>query len=355
MLSAGGTGGHLFPALKLAEELKNEVEISFVSGGAHEKRLLDQSPFPFYQVNCSPLSLKRPLQGVKGGVSILKGVIKSIQLFRKQKPDLIVVFGSYFTFPVAAAAWCSGIPLLLHEQNALPGKVNRIFSSYASCTALTFPEAESYLKGESAHVLFPLRTCSTKQKEACYDYFDLSAELPILLVYGGSSGARQINQLILKSLTFLKRSWGNFQVIHCTGHKEDIAKMKAHYAAAQIAASIRPFEAYLDRALMIADLALTRAGSGTVNELIQYELPAVLVPYPYASENHQLKNAEHFKEKVRGGELLEEFELTEKQLAEVLLKVVSEKELLKRNIQSYKKLLPNQTLKDLVLEHLNQG
>jgi UDP-N-acetylglucosamine--N-acetylmuramyl-(pentapeptide) pyrophosphoryl-undecaprenol N-acetylglucosamine transferase len=352
VLSAGGTGGHLFPALNLAKQLQDEADVHFISGGALHS-LSDESPFPFHQVSCSPLQLKRPFQVMKAMPKILKGVFKSFRLFQRYKPDLVIGFGSYFTFPVLLAAWCRGIPLVLHEQNAFPGKVNRLFSSYATTTAITFPEAKHYLKGESRQVLFPVKEREKLSKEECFHYFELDPHIPTLLVFGGSSGAMGLNTLIIKSLVSLKRLWGTFQVIHCVGHQEDLAKVKAHYTSAQVPACIRPFEKNLERALAIADVAVTRSGSATVNELIEFELPALLIPYPKASENHQEKNALHFTSEVKGGEYSAEADVTPQMLCQSIICLFQSKEDLKRNMQSYKNRLPKENFKHFILDRLD--
>jgi UDP-N-acetylglucosamine--N-acetylmuramyl-(pentapeptide) pyrophosphoryl-undecaprenol N-acetylglucosamine transferase len=352
VLSAGGTGGHLFPALNLAKQLQDKADICFISGGALNA-LSSEINHPFHEVKCSPLKFQRPLQVLKAVPKIVRGVYKSFRLFQKYKPDLVIGFGSYFTFPVLLAAWCRGIPLVLHEQNAFPGKVNRLFSSYATYTAITFPEAQEHLKGEAQHVLFPSKEQEELQREECFRYFELDPQLPTLLVYGGSSGALGLNTLILKSLVQLKRLWGPFQVIHCVGKQEDQARVKAHYTSAQVPVCLRPFEKHLERALFIADVAVTRAGSGTVNELIEFALPSVLIPYPNASENHQEKNALHFIQEVKGGEYYKEGKVDPQTIAHTIVALFKNREILKSNIQSYKKSLPKEHLKHLILKELD--
>lgn len=353
IFSAGGTGGHLLPALKLADELKEQADVVFISGGTLNRLSLEQSSFPFHQISCSPLSLRRPFQLIKALMKIARGTLSSLRLLSQYKPDLIIGFGSYFTFPLLVAARIKRIPLILHEQNALPGKVNRLFAPYAVRTAITFPEAKKRLRGKSELVHFPLKASHTDKKTSCFEYFGLSDKKgPVLLVYGGSSGAHILNLWMLKLLPLLKRRLGEFQVIHCVGYQEDLSKIKAHYVSAHVPACIRPFEPHMEKALSIADLAFTRAGSGTINELIEAAVPAVLIPYPHASENHQEMNAKHFTNFVQGGKYFVQNSVTETQLLAAFEEMIDHSKEIKEKIRDYRSTLPKKTMKTLVLNHM---
>lgn len=281
------------------------------------------------------------------GVKIIKGFTQSHTIFRQFRPDVVVGFGSFFTLPVLLAALLHKVPIILHEQNAIPGKVNRLFSRFAHTTAITFPESAHYLKGETVEVMFPLREKSRRKEKSPFDYFGLNPNRRILLVFGGSNGATRLNDLFLGSVKNLSPS---FQVLHFTGKQLEVEKAKDQYRALGISCCVKAFEPCMDLAMQIADLAVCRAGASTICELIKSETPAILVPFPYATENHQVKNGEHFVKKVGGGTLFLEANLKANQLA-IIIKNFFEKELLikKENIQFYKKNHHSQKLSDLIL------
>lgn len=200
------------------------------------------------------------------------------------------------------AAKLANVPFLLHEQNALPGKVNRLFSRYAKTTGITFPNSSRYLKGKSITVAFPLR--KRKDESSAWEYYGLEKR-PTLLVFGGSQGARAINQQMVQSASYFK----NYQIVHFTGKHGECDKVKKAYDAEGIISCVKKFEERFDLALAIADFAICRAGASTIAELIKSELPAILIPFPYASENHQVNNASFFVDVVKGGKMLLEKEI----------------------------------------------
>ncbi|MBI3900977.1 MAG: UDP-N-acetylglucosamine--N-acetylmuramyl-(pentapeptide) pyrophosphoryl-undecaprenol N-acetylglucosamine transferase, partial [Chlamydiia bacterium] len=309
ILSAGGTGGHLFPAMSLAATL-SDWDILFAAGGLKTNRYFDRTKFAHEEVECATFSLKHPLQVLLGGGKICRGIYQSRALLRRFSPDLVVGFGSFCTLPLLVAAMIEGVPFVLHEQNTVPGKVNRLFSPFAHTMTITFPSTRAYLKKKAAHraieVVFPLRTGDRPSQESCWEYFGLRPGLPTLLIFGGSQGAARLNRLIQEALPSLPA----IQVIHCTGNNEAAYEAKKAYDAYRIPACVKAFEPHMERAMHISDCALTRAGAATISELIEYELPALLIPYPFATDHHQEKNGEHFGLHVKGGKMYKESDLS---------------------------------------------
>lgn len=263
-------------------------------------------------------------------ICIIKGIFQAKRILEKFKPDSVVGFGSFFSLPVLVAAKLKKIPIILHEQNALPGKVNRIFSSHAKITGITFPESASFLKGKAVEVLFPAQK---KEKKKDWDYFGLNPDRITLLVFGGSKGAKSLNEAFAACLPFLVESLSSFQVIHFTGGHNSFAEI---YEKWKIPYVEKEFEPNMHSAWSIADLAITRAGASTINELIYYEIPGIVIPYPYASENHQVENAKHFVRIVRGGEMFLEHTLAPMRLSRSICKLIELKKHLKKKIQQYK-------------------
>lgn len=295
ILSAGGTGGHLFPARAVADELTDQCELLFVAGGLNSSPYFDRS-YPYKEIDTATFRFSKPLQVMRGGLKVARGVGQSRRILKEFAPDLIVGFGSFYTLPMLVAAKLEKIPFLLHEQNAHPGKVNCLFSRFAQTTAITFPSSRKYLKGESIEVAFPVRK---SMGGSAWDYFGFEKR-PTLLVFGGSQGSRAINSQMVNSINAFK----DYQIIHFVGKHGDAKGMKKVYDKAGIVSCVKTFERRFDLALQIADFAICRAGASTIAELIKNTLPAILIPFPYASDDHQVENAAHFTNVVRGGVML---------------------------------------------------
>lgn len=285
---------------------------------------------------------------IQGCGKIFKGVRQSQKILRHFNPDLVVGFGSFFTLPMLTAALIERVPFILHEQNTIPGKVNRLFAPFALKTAITFPKTRDYLKGKalkkSVEVVFPLRHPVPMSQEACWDYFGLQSSKTTLLVFGGSQGAARLNTLVLEAMAQLKQC----QVLHFTGNEERSAEAKKRYQELQIPACVKSFEPHMDRAMKISDLAITRAGASTILELIEYELPALLVPFPHATDDHQEKNGAHFVSLVKAGKMYKESELGPVFLADAILKQLSCLQEMKNNIIEYKKAHQVQYLAEVI-------
>ncbi len=267
IISASGTGGHLFPAQVLAEQLEERgCEVVFVAGGLKRSPYFASGRFPCRDVSAGGLSLK-------GVVKLCRGVCESVKIIRQEGPDLVVGFGSFHSAPALLAARLTKTPYLLHEANARPGKVNRWLSKGARVTGVHFPG--THLKGKTAPAAIPLK----------HPYADVSCaeargalglkDAFTVLIFGGSQGARALNEAA-QGL--------DAQLIHLTGRggKETDQGYTAE------------FEERMDLCYAAADLAITRAGASTVAELEAWALPALLVPYPYAADNHQEANADYF-------------------------------------------------------------
>lgn len=348
ILSAGGTGGHLFPAQEVAKALEESCEILFIGGKLTQNQFFQKQRFPFEEIPCATFTFSRPKELLKGSGEVIRGIAKSRKILSRFSPDLVVGFGSYYSLPVMAAALTKRVPLLLHEQNAIPGKVNKLFSRFAKVTAITFPHSASLFNGKTQLVRFPCRKRSFDIDP--WHYFGLDKRVKTLFVMGGSQGAQALNKLILWSVLKLDFS---FQILHFTGNEEMAAEAKAYYSNRTIAHAVRAFETRVDLALAIADLAITRAGAGTISELIESEKPAILIPFPYATEDHQFENGRHFVEQVKGGEMYREEKLDSFRLAEII-KAFLEKDLeaCRENIRSYKEKLQAKELVELILDLL---
>ncbi len=273
LIATGGTGGHLFPARQLSERLA-DCEVVFAGHKLSETPFFDRK-VPYVEIVSSSKK--------SGWLTLLKGVWQSIQLIRRFQPDVVVGFGSFYSFPVMVAAVLLRKKIVLFEANCSLGKVNRLFVPFAKAVAYQFP-----VPGKRA-VYIPLLPWVGKQNslispEEARRRYQLDPHLFTILVFGGSQGAVFINQTFHAAAQLLHQKGFPFQVIHLTG-KED---PQMRY---DVPAVVKPFEKEMIMAYSAADLVVCRCGAGTTAELIRFHKPAILIPYPYAYD-HQRKNGE---------------------------------------------------------------
>lgn len=340
LITVGGTGGHVFPAMSLAKKLlqdEPDIHLLFVGGGLSKNRYFARESFPFKEVSCGSLSLSKPLMALRNAARILKGIWQSYRIMKKFKPDLVVGFGSYYTLPALLAAKTCAIPIVLHEANRLPGKVNRLMSKYVALTGVFFPDTANRLKGKSLEVAIPLREgyrLGSTSKEQAKTYFQLDPKNLTLLVFGGSQGAKAMNRLASEAIIKLNQS--NLQVLHFTGDAESALCLQEEYTAHGIKATVKAFETRMDMAWQAADVVISRSGAGTIAEEIEFEVPGILIPFPYATDNHQESNADFMVDKVNGAVKCLEKELDASRLAKAILSVLNDRKQLKEAIRQYK-------------------
>lgn len=328
IFSAGGTGGHLFPAQVVAKKLM-DCDILFVAGKLSKTKFFEDQCFPFKEIDSSTFSFANPLDVIKAFTSISRGIVQSVKIILDFCPDAVVGFGSFHSLPLLCAALLTNRPIILHEQNFVPGRVNTFFSRFAKISAITFPNTP--LAGKKTLVRFPIRK---KADLDPWEHFGLKKGIKTFLVFGGSRGARQINRLFLGALHYLN---DKFQVIHFTG-EDYLETAESEYQKYDIAHYVRAFDPDVLSAMEIADLAIARAGASTIFELTEMKTPAILIPYPYASDNHQEGNANQFI----GGEVYLEKDLSAKKLAEIISRFPIE---LKKNL-----LINNMVQNDPVMD-----
>jgi UDP-N-acetylglucosamine--N-acetylmuramyl-(pentapeptide) pyrophosphoryl-undecaprenol N-acetylglucosamine transferase len=353
IFAAGGTGGHLFPAQGLAEQLRDkEVELLFAGAKLSENAYFDKTRFAHRDIASMTPFGKNIFHALKSLWFLFKGIRQSLALLSEKKPDLIIGFGSFHSFPILCAAVIKKVPLVLFESNSIPGKVIKFFSKKAIVTATYFEETKHYLKGKTALVDIPLRSPGLRQiipLPQARHLLGLEADLPTLLVFGGSQGARQINAHIYDSLPQLK----GFQLIHFTGNEEMAHHIHLRCSALQIPCYVKAFEPQMHIAWNAADLAITRSGAMTLSEILYYAVPALLIPYPFAADKHQSKNAE-FLEKIGGGICIEEKDISPQLLVEAVLRLYPQKEQMKQAIQNHQTVQKKQELHELITQILEK-
>ncbi len=322
MIATGGTGGHIFPAIALAQQLSVEdpsCEVVFVGGGLSENRYFDRGSYESYTVSCGSFVSRDPSKVALAVGKIARGIWQSRVIIKKFNPSVVVGFGSFYTFPPLVAARLLSVPIVLHESNSIPGKTTRLMSRWAALTGVQFPETVHLLNGNVLEVGMPLRAGfqqGSATKEAARSYFGLDMDWMVILVFGGSQGSKAINEALLQTFCAIKHL--PFQIIHIVGDTTLVRKVSHYYATHGIKASVKAFESRMDLAWQAADCVISRAGAGTIAELIEFEVPALLIPYPQAAEDHQTHNANFIAATVGGGMKLAEKEVTVERLSSTL-------------------------------------
>lgn len=297
ILSGGGTGGHIFPAVAIANEIKKlvpQVEILFV--GALGKMEMEKVPAAGYKIIGVPiagLQRKLSLSNLKLPFLIIKSLLQTRKIINEFKPDVVVGTGGYASGPLLKAATSKGIPALIQEQNSYAGITNKLISKKASIICVAYEGMEKYFPKEKIILTGnPIRQdildVSNKRQEA-FTHFKLDPSKKTILVIGGSLGAKAINEAIGEGLNRIADA--DIQLVWQTGkiYFQRAEKQTELFKTKHITA--HEFISRMDLAYAMADLVISRAGAGAISELCLVQKPAILVPLPSAAEDHQTKNA----------------------------------------------------------------
>jgi len=315
LLAGGGTGGHLFPAIALAEQFKLEEpqgEVLFVgTEQGLEARMLPELGWPLETIEMSGWAGRGFLAKFKVVGQLLKSLGQARKILQSFGPDIVIGVGGYASVPTLLAAKTMAIPYLVHEQNAWPGLANRLLGRWAKRVCLSFDDADRAFH-RSATVLTgnPVRAAL----EACPNLDD---EKTCLLVFGGSQGAQAINRAIVAALPLLVEWRGKLEIIHQSGEQGYAETLQGYRDNAWQDAEVTPFIKDMASAYARATLIVCRAGATTLAELTACGRPAILIPYPYAAAGHQSTNAGAMA--AKGAAMtLEEADLTPERLATLI-------------------------------------
>ena len=294
MLAAGGTGGHLFPAQALAEELgRRGIPVELATDERGDRYGLGFPARKIHQIASATLAGRSPGAIATTGIKLTRGIAAAFKLMGTSRPALVIGFGGYPSFPPLMAARMRGIPTALHEQNAVLGRANRMLAKRVTAIATSFETSAMLDSALSAKARFtgnPVRAAVIEASATAYA--SPSATDPFhLLVFGGSQGARFFSECVPPALALLSAPLKARLLVIQQARAEDIERVKAAYAASGIQAEIEPFFAELPRLMSASHLVIGRAGGSSVAELAVIGRPSILVPLPHAIDNDQLRNA----------------------------------------------------------------
>ena len=337
LIAAGGTGGHIYPGIAVAKELKRRDPRSVVRfvGTARglETRLVPQAGFELSLIESAGLKNVGAAAKMKGMLLLPKSFFAAQRLIREFRPDVVVGAGGYVSGPVLLTASLLKVPTLVMESNALPGFTNRTLARFASAAAVSFEESLPYFRGKGVVTGNPVRR----------EFFEIAskrrdASRVSLLVFGGSQGARAINEAMVAALPHLAAHKDALRVVHQTG-ESDFERVRAGYASASWSerADVRKYLDDIVAHLAQSDLVVCRAGATTTAELIAAGKAALMIPFPFAADDHQRKNAEAL-ERAGAARMILQQDATGERLAREIAELTENPERVTRMEEAARKL-----------------
>ena len=333
-LVAGGTGGHLFPAIAVAQRDKTKNFI-FVTDKRVEK-ILKKNKVKYFVVSSSKFN-KNIFKLILGVFKILYGTIQSVLLIKKYRPALVVGFGGYTSIPTILAAKIFNIQTLIHEQNAIMGKTNRLLSKISNKTAISF-SATKYAKRDAIFTGVPIRVFKKKK---------IKKDKKRVLVIGGSQGAKIFSQILPKVLIGIKEEYLKNLMIVQQSRKEDKIFLESTYNRLNVKCTVKEFCDDIQNEIYNSDIVISRCGASTLAEIEYCRKFSFLFPLPTAMDDHQLENAKQFK-KRNDCQIFNQNNIPYSKLRELLKSQIFYKNEKKTNLQESKKISLIEFIDDII-------
>lgn len=348
LISGGGTGGHIYPALAIADKIKeydDNAEILYIgTENSLESELVPKKGYKFKTVRVEGLPRKLNIDFLKSIKKLLLGLNDARKIVKDFEPDVAIGTGGYVSGPIILIASLKGVPSMIHEQNAYPGITNKILSRFVDYVAVTFTEAVSHFKNKEKVVVTgnPVRKeiidSNIRKEKSIYKKYNLNDNKPLVLSFGGSGGQYRLNESILEILESNKIE--NFQLMHITGKRlEAEFNNKLKYIDEEHLKNviILPYLYDMPEVMNISDLIITSSGAITLSEISAIGKPSVLIPKGYTAENHQEHNAKAFENK-NASIVIKEEDLKGELLLSNINKILNNEDLLKEMSENSKKL-----------------
>lgn len=354
VLAGGGTGGHIYPAIGIAQALHRidtHIDIVFIGGGDRiEASVVPQQGFRFLPISVEGFPRRVTWKWFPVIFRVFQGLLKSFKYLKELQPDVVIGTGGYVSGPVLYAASLLGIPIAIQEQNATPGLTNRILARRAKAAFLALPQETQQFPKHIVQVtgnpIRPNITNFPRQKET-YEKCGLSETKKTVFVMGGSQGAQAVNKVMIDACPLIaqlircdnsqentngtqnKSDEGsiNIQIVHQTG-KKDIDKVRESYQKHAIPCLVQPFFDPIEEVYSIADLMICRAGGMTVSEVTACGIPAIFIPLPTAVGNDQVQNAKTVAD-VRAAVVIRQENITPEKLVKQLFRILTDDDLYK--------------------------
>jgi UDP-N-acetylglucosamine--N-acetylmuramyl-(pentapeptide) pyrophosphoryl-undecaprenol N-acetylglucosamine transferase len=322
LIAGGGTGGHLYPGIALAREIRRRDphgDVQFVGTATGvEARVVPREGFRLHLIRVAGLKGTAGVTRIKGLAILPLAAVDAWRVISRFRPHVVVGVGGFASGPVLLLAALRRYPTMLLEQNALPGVTNRLLSRVVRAAAVTFEEALTFFPGTGFVTGNPVRPeffqSATKEAD---DRLVSPQPAARVLIFGGSQGAHAINMAMVEAAPRLAAADAALAITHQTGER-DLALVRDGYRSAGLEARVEAFLYEMDREMTVADVVVARAGATTLSELAAARRPAILVPLPTAADDHQRRNAEVIA-RAGGAEVIEQRELSGARLAAAIL------------------------------------
>ncbi len=324
VISAGGTGGHIFPGIAVAETLMGrggDNSVLFIGTPyGLEGRIVPDAGFRLRLIEAHQFLGRSPIHKAVTILRMMKGVIMCLKILKEERPDAILGMGGFTSVPVIVAGRMLAIPCFIHEQNVEPGLANKLLSKITRKVFVSFDETKKHLPaGHGVHTGNPLRS-KLKKLEGLKEPGSFG-----IFVFGGSRGAKSINDAVLSLLPLLEGIPG-VAVYHQTG-ADDLDRVRGAYAKTSVTHEVFAFTNEMEKYYALSDVVIARAGATTIFELAFYQKAAILIPYPYSAGNHQWQNAAHVEE-AGGCHLIGNDEATGERLFGVIAHLMKDRSLM---------------------------
>jgi UDP-N-acetylglucosamine--N-acetylmuramyl-(pentapeptide) pyrophosphoryl-undecaprenol N-acetylglucosamine transferase len=328
IIAGGGTGGHHYPSIAVAEEIKkrdHNISIIFV-GTEHgiEARVVPKEGYPIRFLKAEGLVGKSLLKKVKAFLAFVFSIVGSYRILRDVRPDVVIGVGGYASVGMVLTAHLKGIPTIILEQNSAPGFANKFLAKFVDAIALTYQETLSFFPRDRSYLTGnPIRKQILQRDEKkAYSLFPLERGKFTVFVFGGSRGAKSINRSMIEALNYLFDLRQNIQFLHQTG-ETDYENVKDTYRRLGFNGIVVPFVYQMAEAYTIADIVVCRAGATTLSEITAIGKPAILIPYPHAASNHQESNARKLED-MGAAKMILDRELNGETLSDAIRELYSE-------------------------------
>lgn len=356
VISGGGTGGHIYPAVAIIEGLKkrdSNIDILYIgSKNSMESELIPSLGINYKSIEVMGLPRKINKKFFKSIFVLLKGLRQAKKILKDFKPDVVIGTGGFVTGPVLYKAHKMGVYTIFHEQNSYPGITNRILSRYVNAMAVTFKESIKFFKNNDKCVVTgnPIRNrFEFLNREESLKFFEIDENSKNIFSFGGSNGSEELNKAVLGILEkFYKNE--KISLIHVTGklnYDKFLEEVKSKGIKIENNVKILPYMTEMDKAYGVSDLVITSSGAITLAEISKIGLASILIPKAYTTENHQEFNARAYKD-IGASELILEKELNSDLLWENIEKIIFDNSRLEQMKENAKKLATPNAVKDFV-------
>ena len=349
-ISAGGTGGHIFPGIAVAEAFaakgKGNEAVFIGTPYGLEDSIIPRYGFRLLHVKARQFIGQTAMRKIATILGMVGGLFKAVLLIRRERPDAVLGMGGFTSVPVVLAASLLGVPSFIHEQNVQTGLANRILFRFAKGTFISFDSTREYLTGKKVlHTGNPLRT-RLARADAAGGKSGFG-----LFIFGGSRGSRSINDSVLNLLPRMAE-YENITMYHQTG-PDDYERVKKAYEESGVAHEVFPFTDDMERYYGLSDVVVSRAGASTIFELAFFKKAAILIPYPYSAGGHQWKNATYV-ENAGGGFVIGDDEASGERLYHAISRLMREPELIREMGENIGKIYINGSA-ELIIKGIFHG